>query len=340
MKTVKNLFRLQGFKVFADILNTIDQAGGELNKLTSNLRAVYSRDILFKAMPVMRFYQFATIKTELGVEPGLTINMLSYDNITRGGALVEGTRMTPRALSSSLVPITVGERGNAVVVSQLLIVASFDDVMASTTTLLARDMAIVMDCELRDTCLSCSHVVYARKSDGTPATAGRTNILSTNVLSVAAIKDAVEILATANAPKIEGNFYICFVHPHQSRSLRDDVAWIEASKYGAPDQLFTGEIGRIDDVRFIETTLMCNGAVAASDPAYKADLVSGTAGNVANIYQAILFGAEYFGLAVSLPVELRDNGVVDYGRERGLAWYSIYGSGLIHADYGVRIETA
>ena len=36
---------------------------------------------------------------------------------------------------------------------------------------------------------------------------------------------------------------------HQSRTLRDDPAWINASTYGAPEQLFSGEIGRIDDVR-------------------------------------------------------------------------------------------
>ena len=36
---------------------------------------------------------------------------------------------------------------------------------------------------------------------------------------------------------------------HQSRSLRDDPAWINSSDYGAPEQFFTGEIGRIDDVR-------------------------------------------------------------------------------------------
>ena len=38
--------------------------------LTNAVRAVYSKEIEFKALPNMRFIQFATIKTELGVEPG------------------------------------------------------------------------------------------------------------------------------------------------------------------------------------------------------------------------------------------------------------------------------
>ena len=105
--------------------------------------------------------------------------------------------------------------------------------------------------------------------------------------------------------------------------------------------LFTGEIGRIDDTRFIETTLMCNGACAASDPAYSKDLVHGAEGAPAtlDVYQAVIFGDAYIGFASSLPVELRDNGVEDFGRKRSLAWYAIFGVGRLHNEYGVVIET-
>ena len=85
---------------------------------------------------------------------------------------------------------------------------------------------------------------------------------------------------------------------------------------------------------------MSNGACASTDPAYDASLVSGTAGNQTNIYKAVLFGDAYYGIAFSLPVELRDNGVEDFRRKRSLAWYGIFGAGKLHADYGVIIETA
>jgi N4-gp56 family major capsid protein len=343
MKSKANLKAVFGrfmLKAYADSkLTTAVVNSGNNVQFDEVIRAVYSKEIEFKALPNMRFLQFATVKTELGVEPGLTISMLTYDNLTLGGALTEGTRMTTQALSGSLKSITVGERGNAIAVSQLLITSSFDDVMASATTLLARDYALVLDCELRNVALSGTNVVYARKKDGTAITQ-RTDLIAECTFKVSTVKDAVEVLATNNTPKIEGNYYICFVHPHQSRGLRDDSAWINASNYGAPDQMFTGEIGKIDDVRFIETTLMCNGAAATTDPAYKAALVNGTAGNQTTIYQSTLFGDAYYAMAISLPVELRDNGVTDFGRERGLAWYAIWGTGKLHNEYGVVIETA
>lgn len=324
--------------VYAETQNTTS------SPFTDLVRTVYSKEIEFKALPNMRFYQFATVKTELDVEPGLTISMLVYDNLNLGGALTEGTNMVAQALTGSTKQLTVTEYGNAVSVSEKLVQSSFDDIMASATTLLGRDYALVMDCELRDVALSGTNVVYASKSNGTVVKA-RKDLDATCTMKVSSIKDAIEILATNNAPKaVEGAYWLCFVHPHQSRCLRDDPAWINASNYGKPDQLFTGEIGRIDDCRFIETSLMCNGAVAASDHGYDASLKKGAgeneAKNAVDVYQAVLFGDAYYGLAISLPVELRDNGVEDFGRKRSLAWYSIFGCGKLHDEYGVVIETA
>ena len=320
-------------------MSTAVTNSGNFVKLDNLTRVVYSREIEFKALPVMRFFQFATVKTELGTTPGLTIQMLTYDNLKLGGKLTEGTRMTTQALSSSMKSITVEEKGNAVAVSELLLQSSFDDVMASATALLGRDYALVLDCELRDTALKGTNKVYACNKAGAKVTQ-RQDLTEDCTLKVSTIKDAIEVLATNNAPKYQGASWICFVHPHQSRSLRDDSAWINASNYGAPEQLFTGEIGRIDDTRFIETTLMCNGASATTDPSHKNELKSGVSNNKTNVYQAVIFGDNYYAVAFGLPVELRDNGVIDFGREHGLAWYSIWGTGLLHDEYGVVIETA
>lgn len=305
----------------------------------THLRTVYSKEIEFKAMPIMKFLQFAKIKTELGVQPGLTIQMLTYNNLKLGGVLKEGTRMETQALSSSFKAITVGERGNAVSVSELALKSSFTDIMADATTLLSRDVALVLDCELRDTALKAPNVIYGRKNNSAPKVARRCQVTAENVMSVAVIKDAVEILATNNTPKIDGAYYIALVHPHVSRVLRDDPAWVNASVYGAPEQLFNGEIGRIDDVRFIETTQMCNGAVATGDPAYKNELKNGQCSNQVDVYQTVVMGEDLYGYAVALPVELRDNGVKDFGREHSIGWYAIWGAGLLNPTRGVVIET-
>ena len=94
-------------------------------------------------------------------------------------------------------------------------------------------------------------------------------------------------------------------------------------------------------MRFIETTLMSNGAVAATDYAYKAALVHGASGAPASVdvYQAVIFGEDYFAHAVALPTELRDGGVIDFGRERSMAWYAIWGSAVLMSENGCIVET-
>lgn len=345
-RKVMKLLSLLALRAYADgSAVTVATQTGATNGgtiFTDGVRMVYSKEIEFHALPIMRFSQFATVKTELGTEPGLTISMLTYDNLKMGGVLEEMKDMSTQAIGGSMKQITVYEHGNAVSASELLIQSSFDDIMATSTTLLGRDYALTMDCELRDVALSGTNIVYAGGKESREALAAG------DKLTVSTIKDAIEILATYNAPKRGGAYWICFVHPHQSRDLRDDKAWINASNYGAPEQMFTGEIGRIDDTRFIETTLMCNGAAAADDPGYKAYLKKGykdpddsaAVALATNVYQAVIFGDQYYGIAWSLPVELRDNGVEDFGRKRSLAWYAIWGTGLLHNKYGVVIETA
>lgn len=66
---------------------------------------------------------------------------------------------------------------------------------------------------------------------------------------------------------------------------------------------------------------------------------NGNSTNPAPVYQSISVGDNAFGHAISLPVELRDGGVLDFGREHALAWYSIWGLGLITDQAVVISET-
>ena len=324
--------------------------------LSPAIQQIWSKEILFQAMPVLRFEQFAVKKTELGVMPGLTINFMRYSNLTTdqasGATLTEGVRMEPVALSASQIQITVGEQGQALAVTELLLNASFDDVMASSSRLLGRHMAQSMDIQARNTLYQNAvpfaggaavppSVVFGRnvasgaRTTISPYDAGTVGTYSSpGYLSPAAIKDAVEILAGQNIPRL-GDTYVCFVHPSQSRALRDWPEFIEVTKYAAPGNFMLGEIGRIYDVVFIETTQV----VAGGGPA---DLVSGTTGTqapTATSYSAIMIGDNAFGHAIALPVELRDGGVIDFGREHGLAWYAIWGFGMITGESRVVINT-
>jgi N4-gp56 family major capsid protein len=268
-------------------------------------------------------------KTELGVQPGLTVNFARYNNLPSASQLVEGVRMQTNALAASMFSITVAEHGMAIAVSELLLNSSFDDVMATASRLLGRNMAMWLDQQSRDTLLQASSVLYGynkmalTESSRTPlspydlgsAAASTSALTGAYGFTTGLTLDITETLATKNVPRI-GDSYVTFVHPHQSRVLREDPSWIEVTKYAQPGQFMIGEIGRINDQIFVETTQVTQ-------------ISNGNSSNPATVYEAISIGDNAFGHAISLPVELRDGGVLDFGREHALAWYAIWGLGLI-----------
>jgi len=336
---------------------------GTNSQLTQSIQQIWSKEILFQAMPILRFEQFAVKKTELGVAPGLQINFMRYNNLGFAQPLVEGVRMSTNALTAQQFSITVSEHGYALAVSELLLNASFDDVMASASRLLGRNMAIYLDQISRDTLYGATSVIYGYDRSSSSAVnnwydygnkaSSRAAMTGNYALTTATVKDAVETLATKNIPRL-GETYVAFVHPHQSRKLRDNPEFIEVTKYAAPGNFMLGEIGRLYDTVFIETTQVLKvpggaGTNYTADTAVSTPVVSAGGGYTtpntftgnggSDRYSAIFIGDNAFGHAISLPVELRDGGILDFGREHALAWYSIFGLGLITDQAIVIAET-
>ena len=357
---------------------------GANSSLNQAIQTIWSKEILFQAMPILRFEQFAVKKTELGVAPGLRVNFLRYKNFAVDPSpLTEGVRMTTNALTAEQIAITVAEHGYAVAVSELLLNASFDDVMASASRLLGRHMAQYLDVQARNTLSAATSAVFGydrsgitggaftNYDEGTPGTQ-IADLDGAFKLTTGAIKDAALTLAGKNIPRL-GETYVQFVHPKQSRDLRSNPEFIEVTKYAAPGNFMLGEIGRLYDVVFIETTQVKKLAVNAgyttsslvgapanqgsisdvkantnpgeggnpnsADYTAEKGYLTNATGNAAEVYESIMIGDNAFGHAISLPVELRDGGVLDFGREHALAWYAIWGLGVITDQAIVKVYT-
>ena len=133
--------------------------------------------------------------------------------------LTEGVRMTTNALTAEQIAITVAEHGYAVAVSELLLNASFDDVMASASRLLGRHMAQYLDVQARNTLSAATSAVFGYDRSGytsattfntyAEGTAGTTIASLTGAfkLTTGAIKDAALTLAGKNIPRL-GETYV------------------------------------------------------------------------------------------------------------------------------------
>jgi len=305
----------------------IGTSGGDRTQLSEAVLDVYSLDILHEAQGIMRYEEFAVLRSDLQAAPGQTVQFTTYSDVTRGGELTEGTNLSTYAMSASQQSITVSEYGNAISVSEKLLQASYDNLLGEAALLLGRDYAVVRDLAVRDAIVGSGSTLFT--SSGAAAVG---DVLEDDKMDIETLRVGIENLQTVNAPKFMSDFYVCMVHPHQAAYLKRDPDWVSAHQYAGSRNLFNGEIGRWEDVVFITTTHQGNGAAGVSAPGYEADL-AGTGAGAQDLYRATLLADQAFAIADGLPVELRDNGVEDFGRMHSLAWYGIWGQGVLNSDH-------
>lgn len=313
--------------VFGETTSAGVSTGGYVS-IPQAVRDFYSREVLFQAQPRLRFAQFAKVKRDLQAVKGKSIVFTKYGNLSGGGSLEESDVLTPEGMTTSEIVIPVKEQANSIQVTEYLLRTSLLDVLGDASKLLANNMAVVLDGQFRDAVLQTTNVVYGNGAASAAAMA------STSVFNTKTVKDAVEVLATHNAPKIEGDYYVCIAHPHQLRQLRDDSNWINANTYMGRRQLYIGEVGMYEGCIFIETTQMPHLNAAGLAAKYGAGI------SITEGYEAVFFGDNAYAWGIALDVELRDDGVVELGRKHTLGWYGIWGTGIIEEGNIVKALTA
>lgn len=311
-------------------------------KIDNAVLDVYASEILRDSLPSLRFYQFAEVLVDLqGGNAGDTLKIQKLQSSGIGSKLQELKEIETKSLNFTYKTITLDEWGDAIAMSGRAQYTSQIDLMEAAKLNLLDSYVLTLDVDLRDTALSGTNIMYGYV-DGTTRAKTRAEMNGTSFFNVALAEDINEFLATNRAPKFGGvnGYYVCVTHPHNIRKLRDDARWERVQNYNQTEAQFYGEVGRIANVRFIETTMMTNGVDTTPyihDATLK-DAVTYDTTKKASIYKSVAFGRGYYGYVSSMPMELRDE-TKDFGRKQAIAWYSLWGSDILDNRYGVVIET-
>ncbi|MBQ6703370.1 MAG: N4-gp56 family major capsid protein [Clostridia bacterium] len=167
-------------------------------------------------------------------------------------ALQEGVTPTGQALSQSNVEVEVAQYGAYVEVSDLLDMTGYDQVISESAELLGEQLGTVVEWVTRDAMNAGTNVQYANGKTG------RSAITASDKLTVAEIRKAVRTLKKAKARPFgeEGRkpHFICICSPEATFDLQSDALWQDVSKYSCAEQIYSGEIGRLFGVVFVEST--------------------------------------------------------------------------------------
>lgn len=165
--------------------------------------------------------------------------------------LTEGVTPDGQDLSQTHLEATVDQYGAFYEVSDLLKRTSFDDVAMGATDMLGEQMGTVIEWVTRDAMCAGTNVLYAGGKTS------RIGLTASDKLTTTEIRKAVRELKKAKAPMITGGkkpHYVCICSPDATFDLQSDTLWQDVSKYQNAEQIYSGEIGRIFGMVFVEST--------------------------------------------------------------------------------------
>ena len=237
-------------------------SGGDT--LAAEMKTYYDTELLSNARPEMVHAQFARAQ-RIPKGRGKVIEWRKFNTLQNAAALTEGVIPDGQKLGVSSLTDQVEQYGTYVTVSDQLELTAVDPVILEANTELAASAGRTRDELIRNDLVAGTSVLYARRNGVTDVTS-RAALDATCKLTADTVNRAATFLKKNHAPTIDGD-YVAIIHPSVAYDLRSDAAWVDAHKYAAATEIFSGEIGRLHGVRFVETTQakVLRGADLASD---------------------------------------------------------------------------
>ena len=303
------------------------------NGLSPEMKTYYSKYLIDNAEPSLVHAQFGQ-KRPIPKNGGKTIEFRKYDPLpTLTDPLTEG--VTPKGQNLSVKTITseVKQYGGYVELSDILMLTAIDNNLVEATKLLGDQAGRTLDTIIREVLAGGTNVQFAEgQVDSRDAlTGGKAD--GNHYLTVDAVRKAVRTLKRQNAKTIDGS-YVGIVHPDISYDLMSDPKWVNVKSYSDPEGIYEGEIGKIENVRFVETT--------------EAKVFEGEGADGRNVYSTLILGENAYGVTdieggglKHIVKQLGSAGTADPLNQRATAgWSATEAAVRLVEQYMVRIETA
>ena len=224
--------------------------------------------------------------------------------------LQEGIRIPEDQLVLSTKAILVTEIGRAVPFTSFAEDLSVLNIEGTVQGELKRQMRLVLD-QMAATGFKNTKIKYAitglaANNIATNGTFGAQSTANMNVYHAEQIRDYM--YDTLFIEPAEGEDYVGIFRTLGLRGIKQDPDWEEWHKYTDPSVKWTGEVGKLENIRFIES----NHSTALSKVGASSVLGEG-----------VVFGADAVAMAEVATPELRAAIPQDFGRQRAVAWYGI-----------------
>ena len=301
--------------------------------LSKEMKTFYSDYLIDMAEPNLVHDQFGQ-KHPIPKNGGKIIEFRKYDSLPKAlTPLTEGVTPNGQKLSMSVITSNVQQYGGYIELSDILLLTAIDNNLVQATKLLGSQAGRTLDTITREVLNGGTNVQYAEGQVTARNALVGGQATGNHYLTVDAVRRAVRFLKVMNAPKINGN-YVGIIHPDVSYDLMSDPKWVNVKTYSDPDGIYEGEIGKIEGVRFVETS--------------EAKVFEGAGASGVDVYSTLILGADAYGVTEitgggleHIVKQLGSAGTADPLNQRATAgWKATKTAERLVEQYMIRIETA
>lgn len=312
-------------------------------QVSREVDAFYSRTLLMRAIPLFvhtKWGQVRDIPRNAGTN---TVRFRRYGNLSAATtALSEGVTPAGSQLSQTVITAVVQQYGDYVTVTDVLDYESPDPELMIAAEVLGDQAGDTLDQLTRDVITAGTNVQYATATE-------RSSIASGDKITLLEVKKAIRTLKNNNTRKITtminpttgydttpvNSCFIGIVSPDTTYDLDALDGWTPVEKYSSQMGVMEGEVGKLKEVRFVETT---NAKVFAG----------AGAGGAVDVHATMIFGRDFYGVTrisgeamKNIVKPLGSAGTADPLDQRATSgWKATFVAKILNDDFGVRIEHA
>jgi N4-gp56 family major capsid protein len=261
-------FRMN-LQFFADAGTVVNSTGGYVDASTGvnvaftsdstldpTMKTFYNKQLLENVKNKHYFAQFGS-RQPLPANSGKQMEWRKMRTLPLADVLTEGVIPEGKQLAMTAVYGSISQYGMYVALTDQLQAHAYDPILSKTVEGLSDSAGDTQDTAIRNVVMEGTNVLYADTLDANEAVTatptGRWGLSTANKFTPLMVHKAATLLRKANAPTIDGN-YVCLIHPSVAFDLTRSKEWVEWHKYATPEEKYQGEIGMLDNVRFIVTT--------------------------------------------------------------------------------------
>jgi N4-gp56 family major capsid protein len=214
--------------------------------------------------------------------------------------LVEGVTPSGSIIANQDYTVQLAQYGDYVTITDVIEDTHTDPVLAQMTDILGEQAAITLETLRFNVLKAGTNVWYANN------VAGRVNVSTAisltdqrrvttglNRQNARKISTVVASNPDFNTKSVEAA-YMAICHPDLESDIRNMTGFVPVASYGPHTSPFEGEIGSVEQVRYLTSTVFAPFADAATSGTLGS--LRSTSGTYADVYPVLIFGRDAFGL--------------------------------------------